>query len=225
MTITLNGTTGITSTGITETSDGKVGIGTSLPLNRLTTRATGNDYSSGSLSLESLGGANATYLTQTTPGDFYISNGGGADHIKLDSAGRVTMPYQPVFSGNRVGLSQIVNVAGTINFTPVANQGSHWNTSTNTFTCPVAGKYFVSFYNLTNGDATTTASSVFIKRNGSGIYNAYTEGGTSTSGNNYWNSSISGVLDCQASDTITFDLASGVVYSGQYAAATVYLIG
>ena len=31
MTITLNGTTGITSTGITETSDGKVGIGTSSP--------------------------------------------------------------------------------------------------------------------------------------------------------------------------------------------------
>ena len=35
MTITLNGTTGITSTGITETSDGNVGIGTSSPVAKL----------------------------------------------------------------------------------------------------------------------------------------------------------------------------------------------
>ena len=147
------------------------------------------------------------------------------ERMRIDSAGRVTMPYQPVFSGNRVDLSQIINVAGPISFTPVVNQGSYWNTSTNTFTCPVAGKYFVSFYNLTNGSATTSASSVFIKRNGSGVFNAYTEGGTSTSGNNYWNSSTSGVLDCQALDTITFDLSTGVAYSGQYAGATVYLIG
>ena len=36
MSIILNGTTGITSTGITETSDGKVGIGTALPTEKLT---------------------------------------------------------------------------------------------------------------------------------------------------------------------------------------------
>lgn len=229
MTITLNGTTGITSTVITETSGGDVGIGTSSPSGKLHVAGGASN-----VNLYLSNDSYSSYYYQNTGGSSgvtfpasqaYIWDSGGTERMRIDSAGRVTMPYQPVFSGNRVGLSQIINVAGPISFTPVVNQGSHWNTSTNTFTCPVAGKYFVSFYNLTNGSATTSASSVFINRNGSGVFNAYTEGGTSTSGNNYWNSSTSGVLDCQASDTITFDLSTGVAYSGFYAGATVYLIG
>ena len=148
-----------------------------------------------------------------------------AERMRIDSAGRVTMPYQPVFSGNRDGKLQIVNTAGLIDFNSIVNTGSHWNTSTNTFTCPVAGRYFVSFYNLTAGSYSTGASSVNIRKNGANFYNAYTEGGTSASGDNYWNSSASGVLDCQASDTITLYIASGVAYNGYYCGATIYLIG
>jgi hypothetical protein len=147
------------------------------------------------------------------------------ERMRIDSAGRVTMPYQPVFSGNRDGKLIIVNTAGLIDFNSIVNTGSHWNTSTNTFTCPVAGRYFVSFYNLTNGGETTVASSVTIRRNGSNFYNAYTDGGTDVDGNRYWNSSASGVFDCQASDTITFYTSSGVVYGGVYCGATIYLIG
>ena len=139
-----------------------VGFGTSSPLNRLTTRATANSYAGGNLSLESAGGANATYFAQTTPGDFYISNGGGADHIKLDSAGRVTMPYQPVFSA-RLSSNQTVNSGiAILQFASTdINQGSHFNTSTYRFTAPVAGKYYLNLRQYCN-PASGTYMGVYI---------------------------------------------------------------
>ena len=158
---------------------------------------------------------------------WYNPNGGlsGNTVMSIDNAGRVTKPYQPVFSGNRDGKSGIINTAGLIDFNPIVNTGSHWNTSTNTFTCPVAGRYFVSFYNLTDGGSTAVASSVEVRKNGSTFYNAYTQGGSNVDGNRYWNASASGVFDCQASDTITLYIASGAAYSGYYCGATIYLIG
>ena len=125
---------------ITLASNGSVGFGTNSPLNRLTTRATANSYAGGNLSLESAGGANATYFAQTTPGDFYISNGGGADHIKLDSAGRVTMPYQPHARASRNAGVVSGNTVVVFNFAD-ENVAGMYNTSNGRFTAPVTGRY------------------------------------------------------------------------------------
>ena len=142
--------------------------------------------------------------------------------MTIDSSGRVTMPYQPVFSANRSGLGTVNNINSNVHFTPVVNQGNHWNTSTDIFTCPVAGKYWVSVYNLNYTAVNSGPSQIEIRRNNGTIFNCYQE---SPSGTNYHNSSASGVLACAANDTITFFSPQGVVYDGSYCGATVYLIG
>ncbi len=172
MSIILNGTTGITSTGITETADGNVGIGTSSPLNRLTTRATANNYVGGNLSLESAGGANATYFAQTTTNDFYISNGGTADHFIMDSSGRIRMPYQPHARASRnsgyIGGNSVI----VFNYAD-ENAAGMYNTSTGRFTAPVAGRYLFAHGMFTeNGYSGWLAWRV----NGANIATTFTEG-------------------------------------------------
>ena len=173
MTITLNGTTGITSTVITETSDGNVGIGTTSPNDNLdvasatpTLRLTDTDgfYSqiyggSGSLVFR-------TDVGQATTGDtmqFVLS---GSERMRIDSAGRVTMPYQPAFAAMRA-LQPDINTSQTVVFNSAfVNVGNHYNTSNGKFTAPINGLYefqifflhryrsgngYVSVYPLKNG--------------------------------------------------------------------------
>ena len=66
----------------------------------------------------------------------------GLERVRLDSSGRVTMPYQPSFqafssSNTPIGSGTNVLPFNATNF----NVGSHYNTSTYRFTAPVAGKY------------------------------------------------------------------------------------
>ena len=75
------------------------------------------------------------------------------ERMRIDSAGRVTTPYQPVFdvaySGAGYGLKNPVIFDAVF-----SNVGGHYNTSTGRFTAPVSGSYI--FY------------TTFIKNNASG---------------------------------------------------------
>jgi len=66
---------------------------------------------------------------------------------RLDAAGRVTTPYQPVFSAYKN--TGLITTTGTIVFNVASvNVGSHYNTSTGVFTAPVSGVYGLNFFIL-----------------------------------------------------------------------------
>ena len=68
-------------------------------------------------------------------------------YFRISTGGQVTKPNHPVFSGAYVG-SAAANFGTsefTMNFnTVMTNQGNHYDTSTGEYTCPVAGKYWIS---------------------------------------------------------------------------------
>ena len=163
MSIILDGTTGITSTGITETSDGNVGIGTTSPLGDLT--ITRSDAAE--LVLQATGaGGNAWFVQTGNTGStingalrFYDYNA-SAERLRIDSAGRVTMPYQPAFQVILSGTQSISALTRTkIAFDTIDYQnGSNFNTTNNRFTAPVTGWYSFSCwaygYTVANNELT-----------------------------------------------------------------------
>ena len=123
--------------------------------------------------------------------------------LVLDSSGRVTMPYQPRFSG--VGFAGAGSVNGGLtNFTWTTvhvNDGNHFNNTTGLFTCPVAGKYLVQFF--FNRRATyTNWSGATIQKNNSSQLTGWFPLNTSDANYSYAPVGISLILSCSANDTI-----------------------
>jgi hypothetical protein len=89
------------------------------------------------------------------------------ERMRIDSAGRVTMPYQPAFdafcSSNTTYNATSLNSVCIYNATTI-NTGSHYNTSNGLFTAPVSGWYeiFAGGY-INSSDATQ----IWMIQNGS----------------------------------------------------------
>ena len=177
MALSLDGTTGITSDGGTPvienldttatgiavtgelTTTGNVGIGTNSPASALDVNGK-ISLSSGTYRAINYRAGNNDILYEFDGGDFYRQDIGTSSHqfftgnterLRIDSAGRVTMPYQPVFSA-RLSSNQTANSGVAIlQFASTdINQGSHFNTSTYRFTAPVAGKYYLNLRQYCN---------------------------------------------------------------------------
>ncbi len=152
--------------------------------------------------------------------------------LVIDSAGRVTTPYQPAFHVTGLTATIYANTAGYITIwkTVDLNRGSHWNNSTGTFTAPIAGTYLFNFdpmYQHNGGDVTFQ-----IYKNGAAV--AYNNPHTKDNGGYFppWhNAPISWVGDLSANDTIRFWWAAGGVTTtfiypdGLYTRAWGYLLG
>ena len=86
----------------------------------------------------------STLTTSQLPAQLDISASASAGALTLDSAGRVTMPYQPAFIA--YGQSGDVSFGASDTNLPLDNTlynaGNHYNTSTKIFTAPVSGMYF-----------------------------------------------------------------------------------
>lgn len=118
--------------------DANVGIGASSP--------------DGKLDIES-STSNHLFLTRTGVGAYSFGVGAsnalqirndGTERMRIDSAGRVTTPYQPMFEcspSSNIGLSTTADTKMVFN-TLFENIGSHYSTSTGRFTAPVAGTYY-----------------------------------------------------------------------------------
>jgi len=69
------------------------------------------------------------------------------ERMKIDGSGRVTMPNQPSFAAAVSANNWTTSSPADCPFdTELYDIGGHYNTSNYTFTAPVAGRYFTSFF-------------------------------------------------------------------------------
>jgi hypothetical protein len=124
--------------------------------------------------------------------------------LNVDSNGIVTKPNQPLFSGYQSG-SNTGATGGSTDYLIICNgsyvnNGSHYNTSTGVFTCPVDGIYRVHAYAMSitasaNGVFYATRLRLYVNGAGAGNYAYnYGDGYRHVSGN--W------ALTCSANDTL-----------------------
>lgn len=146
----------------------------------------------------------------------------GTERMRIDSSGRVTMPYQPGFyaykSNGPTGTSGEIVYNATF-----WNTGSAYNTSTGRFTAPISGYYLVGATGIpSNSNYCETAvyrnnSEMFLNIRGQGV-----SGGTTQAG-----SGGSCIVYLNANDYISASVAGGnALYgSGVYTSFFARLIG
>jgi hypothetical protein len=206
-----------TSTAITIDASENVGIGTTTPTVALQVEDTDYHqiYAKGQSTVGGIRIGNSVYDN----GFIYYDNGAnmlfntnGAERMRIDSAGRVTMPYQPAFRIKAAALTVSSTGYATAKFnddttTNCFDIGNNFNTSTYRFVAPVAGVYWFAA-NL-RVDQTANYHRLMISKNGS---TSSSDTLHSIIGNNistnYQSFSVSGAISLSAGD-----YASAISYS------------
>ena len=182
-------------------------------------KLTGATSGSVELDVPAVVGSDASLTLPTTNNATILA----ADPTKLsvDSSGRLLTPARPSFlargtvgsvnapaTNSEGNLSSLLGDVNTANF-GLHNIGSHYNTSTGIFTCPLIGLYFCQGHVRweTNGFVQNSYIRTYISLAGS----SHTSGnslvlhqiqGNNESSTSYMDQNVSGVLYCQAGDTI-----------------------
>lgn len=96
------------------------------------------------------------------------------ERMRIDGSGRVTMPYQPAFYAYGTGVQYWSGTSAhqTLQLNTQASLGSRstgYNTSTYTFTAPVAGTYV--FFGRVTQQTTVTGPALFLYKNGVQVAN------------------------------------------------------
>ena len=121
-----------------------------------------------SLNLGTIAAHNLGFITNNT------------ERMRIDSSGRVTMPYQPAFHAVSTSIKEITGspfIFDTVFF----NTGGHYNASNGRFTAPIAGIYYLQMDFLTTNSNTNTVDLRFFKNGaqtqlGTAYYTNYTGG-------------------------------------------------
>ena len=158
---------------------------------------------------------------------FRVASSGTADSaiswttaMTIDNSGRVTMPSQPSFSA---GISSHSGTGEITNWAINTNIGSHFSSSTGRFTAPVAGKYLISFFGMSNSNQTVDVS---CKKNGSDTNQLVPY--ASSTGNTHVHVAGSSVFDLAANDYVSMFSNGATFYgtsSGRHSQFTGFLIG
>lgn len=152
-------------------SNGNVGIGIAFPQSDLdiVSKTTGTDAVIG---LTAAGTRRYEIKTLTSDGALsFVDNSPPivSERMRIDSAGRVTMPYQPAFLAYNAPASYVTG--DTIVWSSTAlNRGSVYNTSNGRFTAPVNGLYqFFASVRIETGIANASYHRLTFLHNGSQI--------------------------------------------------------
>jgi hypothetical protein len=175
-------------------SSGKVGIGTSSPSKDFVVSnggAEGIEFDAGAIANlnEMLSYNRSTFAWtplrySTSQHEFYTN---ASERMRIDSAGRVTMPYQPAF--HAYGHSNNVNTVGTtFKFSTVTgdkgfNTGGYYSTSTGRFTAPVTGTYQFSWSHIGGNNGQTFR--MYLKKNNVSQGDIHLRLDTSATGSEY----------------------------------------
>jgi len=148
------------------------------------------------------------------------------DYMRIDSAGRVTMPYQPVasFSLGSGANSFTANqgVFATTNVLNRALQGITHTSSNGRFTVPVAGAYYMHFFTMKEG---AVSAYYDIQKNDSDIGARAYDNSTGTGWKPF---GLGGVFNLAANDYITVVCKFGQTNNAHglnHMNFTLYLIG
>lgn len=160
---------------------------------------------------------------------------GGVDgtRMTIDSSGRVITPNQPAFLATRSSSYTLSNNTTTTKVlldTVIYDNAGGFNTSTNTYTAPVAGRYFITWsLSVTGFAANQVYISAILYRNGAFYADALQNNKTSD-GSTYTGISGSLVVNLAAGDTLSLwqNFTTGSIllnHDGYRTRLTGYLIG
>ena len=205
------------------TSSGNVGIGTSSPKSDAgaTTLEVSNPTTARVLIKSTNAGGREYGWYSSTDGQFGLYDyTASAERMRIDSAGRVTMPYQPAFSAY-MNTQNITNAATYPSVAAVEfNIGGHYNSANGRFTAPINGSYLFTATVQLNGSVKSAPHTNFFK-NGAAFNNGWLDfDGASAS-------SQSRILYLSAGDYVELVLYAGVTVqiSGERTKITGHLIG
>ncbi len=201
-----------------DTTNNRVGIGTSSPARTLhvqTNQQVIGRFNAGTntkaiLSLEDTNTTGENYVSIASEGNDMFFRAGGSERMRIDNAGRVTMPYQPAFKASR--LSGNVGAGNTFVFNSASfNTGGHYNTSTGRFTAPVSGVYQFNVILLTANTNPTGHYYWRVLLNGSTSFvDAYSHNDTA---NTYVHYPASFSLYLSTNDYIEISVSAGTFFS------------
>jgi hypothetical protein len=204
-----------------DTANNRVGIGTSSPASLLHlssasdtyfTIGTTNATADARIQFRNSGGTDVGGLWYATSGNNMLFRTNSAERMRIDSAGRVTMPYQPSFYAS-IAVDVAQNTAAVHRLAPYNtvehNEGNHFSTSTSLFTAPVSGVYqfnsTLRFNNIGSGayflqklyiNPTISSGTVTTGTAPSGMYSI------STVLSSYNTRMIAGTIKLSANDTV-----------------------
>ena len=175
-----------TDTLYVDSTNNRVGIGTTSPAARLdvigglirANRGGGDsDTSYGALQFAVDGVQHAMIASENSFNLKFITN--NSERMRIDSSGRVTMPYQPAFKA--AGSAAYTARPTPVDYNTAAfNIGGHYNTSTYRFTAPVSGTYWFGAYAL--AESTSSNGGINLRVNGSVAIRSYNQANERTRG-------------------------------------------
>ena len=153
----------------------------------------------------------------------------GTERMKIDNAGRVTMPNQPCFrargSNSWTTLAQANGVQVMNLGTEEFDQGGNYSTTTYRFTAPVAGKYFLrlhAYVRLETQDDDGNHAYAQIYKNNAGAGGNASIFGYHNNGDSDQMANVTTIMDMAANDFATAVLSPASGSSSYYGGATYF---